>query len=819
MRYFFSGVVAVLLAVTTPLQAQETLNNQKIDGYRGIWFELGQKSEYGDKYSGGLGTYTAKHIPLAIYAPKAKKTFFVYGGTTQKDQRYLLCMIGEYDHRTKTVSKPTVVYDKLGVNDPHDNPSIALDDAGYIWVFVSGRARGRPGFKYRSKKPYSIEAFDQITKEEMTYPQPKYIPGKGFLNLFTKYTGVRELYFETSPDGVNWSDDQKLVGMKRAGDKNSGHYQISGQYGDKVVFFCNWHPNGNVDQRTNMYYLQTTDFGKTWTTIDGQPLELPVADVDSRALVKEYFSEGKNVYIKDVGFDSKGNPIALYLTSGGHKPGPAAGTREWYVMHWNGKAWENHRVASSDHNYDMGSLFIKGRKWTVIAPLENSPQPWGGGGEIVTYESNDNGKTWSRGKQITRYSARNNNYIRRVANGHDPFMYFWADGNPDAFSQSELYFGDRKGNVWKLPYDMQAERETPVKVPLRELSDRSAADSISTMMKRVADWQIDSIRRNGWRHPQRDWTNGALYAGLLATAEATDNEAYYTFMKEEVGDRFDWKLEEGRRRFHADFYCVGQLYTRLYEKYGDRRMIADLQVLADTLLARPHTESLEWKNNIGLREWAWCDALFMGPPPLAMLARVTGNQAYLDLVDKLWWKTTDYLYDPDEHLYFRDGSFLGKREQNGAKIFWSRGNGWVMGGLVRVLENMPADYPTRDRWISLYKDMASRVASLQQADGSWHASLLDPTSYPIKETSGTGFFAYALAWGINQGILDAKVYAPTVWKAWDALVTSVHPSGKLGYVQPIGAAPKAVSSDQTEVYGVGAFLLCGREMLKMVAAD
>lgn len=248
-------------------------------------------------------------------------------------------------------------------------------------------------------------------------------------------------------------------------------------------------------------------------------------------------------------------------------------------------------------------------------------------------------------------------------------------------------------------------------------------------------------------------------------------------------------------------------------------MIADLRVLADTLLARPHTESLEWKNHIGLREWAWCDALFMGPPPLAMLARVTGNQAYLDLVDKLWWKTTDYLYDPNEHLYFRDGSFLKKWERNGAKIFWSRGNGWVMGGLVRVLENMPADYPTRDRWITLYKDMASRITALQQPDGSWRASLLDPASYPIKETSGTSFFAYALAWGINQGILDSEVYAPAVWKAWDALVTSVHPSGKLGYVQPIGAAPNAVSPDQTEVYGVGAFLLCGREMLKMVAAD
>src|SRR5690606_39998059 len=115
-------------------------------------------------------------------------------------------MIGSYDHRTGTVSRPTVVYDKQAVDDPHDNPSLAVDGEGYLWVFVSGRGRGRPGFKFKSREPYSIDAFDRIAEEEMTYPQPHYIPGKGFLHLFTKYTGVRELYFETSRDGLHWTE-------------------------------------------------------------------------------------------------------------------------------------------------------------------------------------------------------------------------------------------------------------------------------------------------------------------------------------------------------------------------------------------------------------------------------------------------------------------------------------------------------------------------------------------------------------------------------------------------------------------------------------
>ncbi|HEV7347814.1 BNR-4 repeat-containing protein [Telluribacter sp.] len=463
MKSLLLGCALLLSGFTVIAQNQPTRNNQKVDGYKGIWFTLGQFSEYGDKYSGGLGTYTAKHIPLAIYAPTVNKTFFVYGGTTGPDDKYLLCMIGSYDHASGTVARPTVVYDKKGVEDPHDNPSLSMDSDGYLWVFVSGRNTSRPGFKYRSQKPYSTEGFDQITEETMTYPQPKYIPGKGFLNLFTKYTGVRELYFETSPDGVTWTEDRKLAGMKRPEDKNSGHYQISGQHGEKIVFFFNWHPNGDVDQRTNIYYLQTTDFGQTWTTVDGKEVTIPVTDVASPVLVKEFFSQGQNVYIKDVNFDEKGNPIALYLSGPGHQPGPKNGLRQWAVIYWNGSAWENYPIATSDHNYDTGSLFVKDNEWMVVAPTENTPQPWGGGGEVVLWKSTNKGKTWTRTKQLTKNSPRNHNYIRKVVNGRDPFYYFWADGDPGKFSPSQLYFGDSQGQVWELPYTMTQEAEKPVR--------------------------------------------------------------------------------------------------------------------------------------------------------------------------------------------------------------------------------------------------------------------------------------------------------------------------------------------------------------------
>ena len=455
------ATATLLGGIFVQVMAQSDLTGTEIDGYKGIWFTLGQYYDYGDKYSGGLGTYTAKHKPLAIYAPEVEKTFFVYGGTTGPEERHLLCMIGSYNHRDSTVSRPTVVYDKQGVDDPHDNPSLLIDPEGYLWVLVSGRSTKRLGFKFKSKKPYSTEAFEQITEEDMTYPQAWYIDGKGFFHFFTKYTGVRELYYETSKDGSTWSEDQKLAGIKGKGEEKSGHYQVSGHYGDTLATFFSRHPNGNVDKRTNLYYVQSTDFGKTWTTADGTKVSLPLTQVDAPPLVIDYESDGKNVYLKDLNFDEEGHPIVLYITSGGHEPGPDNNPREWRVTHYDGTRWNTHVITTSDHNYDMGSLSTDGSTWTVMAPTTDGPQQYGGGGEVTQWSSDDQGKSWKKVRQITHNSQRNHNYVRRIVNGHEPFLYFWADGNPDEISPSVLYFGDDQGRYWQLPYEMTGETEKP----------------------------------------------------------------------------------------------------------------------------------------------------------------------------------------------------------------------------------------------------------------------------------------------------------------------------------------------------------------------
>ncbi len=448
-NYLLTAILAISFAGN--LSAQ----NPRANGYKGIWFTLGQFSEFGDKYSGGLGTYTANHIPIAIYAPEVNKTFFTYGGTTAKDERHLLIMISYYDHEKNIVPKPVIVYDKMEVNDPHDNAAISIDSKGFIWVFVSGRAKIRPGLIFKSRKPYSIDAFEQIKTGEMTYPQPWQIEGKGFLYLFTKYTKGRELYWSTSTDGITWKPDQKLAGM-------GGHYQVTNIHGSKLTSVFNYHPGGDVDKRTNIYLAQTEDLGKTWKNIDGKILKTPLSDIQCDALVHDYAAEGKLVYLNDLNFDKEGNPIILAVISKDYRPGPRGDPREWIIFHHKNGKWNLHKVCNSTHNYDMGSLYVENDLWRIIGPTEAGPQYYGTGGEMALWESTDEGNNWKKIRLLTKNSPRNNSYARRPLHANPDFYAFWADGNPDELSESKLYFTNHQGDkVWVLPYDMQTEFAQP----------------------------------------------------------------------------------------------------------------------------------------------------------------------------------------------------------------------------------------------------------------------------------------------------------------------------------------------------------------------
>ena len=331
------------------------------------------------------------------------------------------------------------------------------------------------------------------------------------------------------------------------------------------------------------------------------------------------------------------------------------------------------------------------------------------------------------------------------------------------------------------------------------------------VMERAADWQL--AHPASWKADE--WQNGAFYTGVMALAGLSASPRFHDAMVA-VGEKQKWQL--GPRAYHADDHCIGQMYAELFVRDGHPAMIAPLRSAFDFILTHRATGSLEFDRKASpwsQDRWSWCDALFMSPPAWVRLWMATGDHRYLDFAVEEWWATSDFLYDQEEHLYARDSSILPKREKNGAKIFWSRGNGWVMGGLVRMLQLLPADHPSRPRFEQQFREMAAKVLACQQPDGLWRASLLDPASYPMQETSGSGFYCYALAWGVNAGLLPREAYAPAVRRTWMALTGFIQPDGKLTHVQPVGFTPVTFDEAHTEPYGVGAFLLAGSEVCRL----
>jgi unsaturated rhamnogalacturonyl hydrolase len=332
--------------------------------------------------------------------------------------------------------------------------------------------------------------------------------------------------------------------------------------------------------------------------------------------------------------------------------------------------------------------------------------------------------------------------------------------------------------------------------------DIYSGENIRLVMERVFRWQVANPVGINERN-ENLWARAAFYAGVMDAYRATGDGKYLEQATKWAEGR-GWRL--GDRPRHADDQAPGQPYLDIYLLKKDPAMIAHTRATLDAM-ARSRRP--------GREDWWWCDALFMSPPVLARLYTATGDRRYLDFLHAMWWDTTDFLFDAEAGLYYRDENFIGKRNANGKKIFWARGNGWVMGGIVRVLQHLPKGDPRRPRYVGLLKGMAASVGRVQGGDGLWRPSLLDPLEAPVPETSSTGFFCYAIAWGINNGHLDRKTYLPVVRRAWRGLVNSVGEDGKLGWVQRIGFAPDKVSADDNQEYGSGAFLLAGSEMLKL----
>ncbi len=467
------------------LSAQPLTLNEKAEGYLGIWYQNQPlDNAYKFKYSGGLGTYCAKHKPFAVYSKQANKTFFCFGGVKKgyhekfeltrggiggdSTRQALYHMVGYYDHESGLVSRPTILLDKQTF-DAHDNPVISLDDEGYIWIFSTSHGTIRPSYIHRSSQPYDINTFihipatysldgEQVPLTNFSYMQAWYVSGQGFICFLTKYNqpAKRTNYFMKSADGVTWSEMQCLAAI------DEGHYQISAANESVAGTAFNYHPDGKgLNWRTNLYYMETRDMGTSWQSVDGTQLSLPLTEPDNAALVYDYASEDLKVYLKDIRYDDQDRPIILFLTSRGYRSGPESNPRTWMIARWTGEQWKIRPITNSDNNYDMGSLWIQEDQWQIIAPTETGPQPFNPGGEIASWLSKDQGGSWEQAQVLTENSIYNHTYIRQPVHAHPGFWAFWADGNGREPSESRLYFCNQKGEIFQLPQQMTSSEEVP----------------------------------------------------------------------------------------------------------------------------------------------------------------------------------------------------------------------------------------------------------------------------------------------------------------------------------------------------------------------
>ncbi len=319
-------------------------------------------------------------------------------------------------------------------------------------------------------------------------------------------------------------------------------------------------------------------------------------------------------------------------------------------------------------------------------------------------------------------------------------------------------------------------------------------------MRKVAEWQLARVNHQY----SQDWTYATLYLGMVAASDSLHDSRYRDYVAEVAG-HYHWTL--GPRENHADDQAIGQSYLWLYNEDRQPQQIAPVRKQFDELINMPDDPQKP--------VWWWCDALFMAPPVWAQLAMIRHDDKYIGWMDRQWHVTSDRLWDPSEHLFYRDDSFFDKREKNGAKVFWSRGNGWVIAGLARVLTFLPRDDPRRPFYIEKFKQMAEKLRILQSPDGLWRPGLLDAGAYPYPEVSGSAFYVYAMAWGIDHDLLDRKQFRPVVERGWAGLVAHIYEDGRLGSIQPIGAAPGAYQPSSSYVFGVGAFLLAGSEVAQL----
>lgn len=703
------------------------------------------------------------------------------------------------------------LYDKLNYDD-HANPSIIqLKDKRLVLFFSAhGGNINSPIYYTISKKPADISSWEEIQtinpkmngKLGVCYSNPVTLSNENNRTyLFFRGRNFKPTFVSTQ-NFKDWSKPITFIINDRGyGTSGRPYVKVASNNKDKIFFaFTDAHPR---DRATNSIYFMMYKGGKLLKA-DGSIISDSLSKAVSPCMVDKVYDASKTfdkAWIWDIAFDEKENPVLVYARFEEEN-----GRHSYWYARWNGKKWENHLIADAvtwfiRNNYNnKNTIEVENNYSGGIYLDHNNPKivytsrPINGIFEIEKWTFIGGKEKWKR-NFVTEHSERDNVrpfVIRNYPKNFPNLLWMYNYSYPGF----KAYDCAIRINQKAKHYDYNIKK-----------------DAIKKVAEKVADWQIREYNKKPFGSMYaRGWRNGVLYNGMFDWAETSKNDKYFDFLKS-IFDKEFWQI--GNRMYDADDFCVGQVYLDMYTKYNKKEMLIPTKARAEWVIEHEPKENIDITKGKSERWW-WCDALFMAPPVYSRLYKITNNDKFIRFADKEFKATYEHLFDKTEKLFYRDAKYFNQKEANGKKVFWGRGNGWVMGGLVELLKTLPEnDNKYRPFYEMLFKEMADRIASLQKNDGFWGASLLDNDSYPTPETSGTSLFVYALAYGVNSGLLQYNKYYNVIEKGWKALVSSVDTEGKLCWVQPVGQSPKNFEKRSNLTYGTGGFLMAASEIYKL----
>lgn len=735
--------------------------------------------------------------PRAIYVDDK-----MFGGFVDKEGSiWAFC----YDPST-CQSKQYKLFNKLDYDD-HANPSImALSDQRLVLFFSAhGGTKNSPIYYAVSKYPSDISSWEEVQEinPEMEgslgvcYTNPVMLSDENNrVYLFFRGRDFKPTCIYTD-DLKTWSQPINLVRNDPGyGQGGRPYTKITTNHKDKIFFaFTDAHPR---DRATNSIYFMMYKNGKICKA-DGTVVSETLGSIIPSQVDKVYDATRTfdKAWIWDIAFDESEKPILVYARFSDRD-----NKHSYWYARWNGIKWENHKIT------DAGQWFQR------TEYVKEKPE----------YECNYSGGVY------LDHENPNILYTSRPINDRFEIEKWTFTGGKQKWITEAITYQSEKDNVrpfvvrnhrgsqpsvlwmynYKYPgfkaYDCAIRTDQEAK----GFSSKWNKKDITIVADTVFRWVMKTYQKDK-NYCNQGWVSGVLYNGLFDWAEITDKKEYFDFMKR-IFSRYYWQL--GNRMYHGDDLCVGQVYLDMYAKYKQEKMWIPTKARIDWIVENPPIGNIDITKGVSDRWW-WCDALYMAPAIFTRLYTLTGDKKYLKFAHKEYLDCYEHLYDKDEHLFFRDGKYLNAKDEKGGKVFWSRGNGWVLGGLAEVLKYLPEeDKKYRPFYEQLLQEMSEKIASLQREDGYWRTNLLNADIYPMPETSGTGLFTYAIMYGINQGILPADKYLPIVRKGWDAMVKAVNTEGKVGWTQMVAQKPGKVVKKDTRAYSVGSLLMIASELYR-----